>query len=192
MCELEIQLLHMVCGAWLGYQTRLSGWRGMMECVWLHHNLFSICAPNTLKLRQKKCCYQIGGGAVYERMHQDPTSRCNWSQPQLLGPPWRAVQTSINLNKSFLMPLLIFENENSKTITQLHLQFAPPGSRLHCRWHLIKKSSRVHFADSTVLLGMGSVNNQHSSNASHCWFKLLHIQPSQSRPQHHHSFLHCA
>ena len=50
--------------------------------------------------------YQISGGAVYERMHQDPTSRCNWSQPQLLGAPSRAVQTqtSINLNKSFVMP----------------------------------------------------------------------------------------
>ena len=36
---------------------------------------------------------------------------------------------------------------------------------------LIKKSSRVHFADSTVLLGMGSVNNQQYSNAGHCWFK---------------------
>ena len=114
MCELEIQLLHMVCGAWLGYQTRLSGWRGMMECVWLHHNLFSICTPNTLKLRQKKCCYQISGGAVYERMHQDPTSRCNWSQPQLLGAPWRAVQTqtSINLSKSFLKMKILKVSHN--------------------------------------------------------------------------------
>ena len=58
-----------------------------------------------------------------------------------------------------------------KILKLSQLQFAPPGSHLHCRWHLIKKSSRAHFADSTVLLGMGSVNNQQYSNASHCWFK---------------------